>query len=422
LKISFINIVFFLFILCVSYFITAQGIVTSVNASDVNIREGPGLDKKIIDHLQKGEELILIDVRGDWYYVEYGENKNGWIFKDFIVSATPVVKNTQVIINTPVPVLPEEKIVFATNSGIKIINNDGTNLKDLTTVEGDNFPVWSPDGKRIVFINYREGRCLYIINRDGTGRKKIAENLSVMPYAEWAKIGKIMFFAVEFVENLYYTNIFTLIEGGMVKNISQKKDNSDSHPLMAPDNSLIAFCSRRDRNSEVYVMKPDGTNQRNLTVHPAEDIPGAWSKSSKSIVFTSNRDSDYKSLKVTPAPREIYLVKVETLQTINLTDNSGDDYNPVVSPDGNRILFLSHRDRINDYASIFVMKSTGKDVIEITDIKGDKSNISWAPGGSEFVFQLNQDGKNYIYIMNIKGKNKPFLLSEGFSPQWCPKQ
>lgn len=416
--------VLFLFILSMIYFITAQGIVTSVNASDVNIREGAGLDKNIIDQLQKGEELILIDVQGDWYYVEYRGNKRGWIFKDFIVSATPVVKNTPVMIITPVPQVREEKIVFATTSGLKIINKDGTNLKDLTTVEGDNFPVWSPDGKRIVFINYRQGRSLYIINRDGTGRKKITENLSVMPYVEWTKSGKTMFFGVEFAENLYYTNIFTLNEGGKVKNISQKKDNSDNHPLVAPDNSLIAFCSRRDRNGEVYVMKPDGTNQRNLTVHPAEDVPAFWSKSSKSIVFTSNRDSDYKTLKVTPSPREIYLVKVETMQVINLTNNSGDDYNPVVSPDGNKILFLSDRGngQRKDYAGIFVMKSTGKDVIKITDIKGDKSNIVWSPGGSEFLFQVNYGGTDYIYIMDTKGKDKPFLLSEGFSPQWCPKQ
>ncbi|MEQ8191664.1 MAG: SH3 domain-containing protein, partial [Candidatus Eremiobacterota bacterium] len=101
-----------LFLFSMIYFITAQGIVTSVNASDVNIRESAGLDKKIIDQLQKGEELILIDVQGDWYYVEYRGNKRGWIFKDFIVTATPVVKNTPVIINTPVPETGEEKILF----------------------------------------------------------------------------------------------------------------------------------------------------------------------------------------------------------------------------------------------------------------------------------------------------------------------
>ena len=68
------------------------------------------------------------------------------------------------------------------------------------------------------------------------------------------------------------------------------------------------------------------------------------------------------------------------------------------------------------------MKSTGKDVVEITDIDGDKSNISWSRDGSEILFQVNSGGTDYIYITDIKGKNKPFLLSEGFSPQWCQKQ
>jgi Tol biopolymer transport system component len=115
------------------------------------------------------------------------------------------VKNTPTVVNTPVPDISKEKIVFATASGLRIINDDGTNLQSLTDVEGDNFPVCSPDGKKIVFINYREGRNLYVINSDGKGRKKITENLSVLPYIEWLKNGKTMFFGVEFSENLYYT-------------------------------------------------------------------------------------------------------------------------------------------------------------------------------------------------------------------------
>ena len=45
-------------------------------------------------------------------------------------------------------------------------------------------------------------------------------------------------------------------------------------PLFAktPTTPKILFTSSRDGNSEVYVMNPDGSEQVNLTQHPASDF------------------------------------------------------------------------------------------------------------------------------------------------------
>jgi len=39
----------------------------------------------------------------------------------------------------------------------------------------------------------------------------------------------------------------------------------------------IAFQSDRDGNAEIYVMKPDGSGQTNLTDSPGADAGPAWS-------------------------------------------------------------------------------------------------------------------------------------------------
>lgn len=40
----------------------------------------------------------------------------------------------------------------------------------------------------------------------------------------------------------------------------------------APTTPKILFTSRRDGNLEVYMMNPDGSEQVNLTHHPAPDL------------------------------------------------------------------------------------------------------------------------------------------------------
>ena len=58
----------------------------------------------------------------------------------------------------------------------------------------------------------------------------------------------------------------------------------------APTTPKILFTSRRDGNLEVYMMNPDGSEQVNLTQHPALDLQAAWSPTGEQILFVSDRE------------------------------------------------------------------------------------------------------------------------------------
>ena len=45
----------------------------------------------------------------------------------------------------------------------------------------------------------------------------------------------------------------------------------------------------RDGNREVYMMNPDGSEQVNLTQHPAGDLGAVWSPTGEQILFVSDR-------------------------------------------------------------------------------------------------------------------------------------
>src|SRR4051794_11694809 len=54
--------------------------------------------------------------------------------------------------------------------GMSVMNPDGTDPHRLDSFNGDDQPVWSPDGRRIAFSSHRDGNFeIYVMSLDGTG-------------------------------------------------------------------------------------------------------------------------------------------------------------------------------------------------------------------------------------------------------------
>jgi dipeptidyl aminopeptidase/acylaminoacyl peptidase len=81
----------------------------------------------------------------------------------------------------------------------------------------------------------------------------------------------------------------------------------------------IAFVSNRDGNNEIYVMNGDGSGLTNLTDNPAddggEDYGPVWSPDGKRILFSSSRDGNL----------EIYMMNADGSDQTNLTNSPADD-------------------------------------------------------------------------------------------------
>ena len=153
-------------------------------------------------------------------------------------------------------------------------------------------------------------------------------------------------------------------------------------PAWSPDGRKLAFVSRRDGNSEIYVMNADGSGQENLTQHPASDSHPSWSRDGRKLAFVSRRDGN----------SEIYVMNADGSGLRNVTRTPSDDLGPAWSPDGRAIAFV-HRSRrsarrthrvtpCNNYETyLYVVNGDGSGLRRLTTHRAQLFNPSWSADG-----------------------------------------
>lgn len=242
--------------------------------------------------------------------------------------------------------------------------------------------------------------------------------------------------------------------------LSQQQNVAGEIPVALDEKLLtqtkIAFVSRRDGNSEVYIMNPDGTGQENLTNHPAEDHYPAWLPGGK-IKFESNRDQERKNYvmnirgEIIPPieepvnrPKTIRVPiedlrkmkplifsasKGKTFAIVSLDPESGKERvlskghslppGTALSPDGRRIVYdasgwTGHQ--------IHIMNVDGSGKKQLTNNPGSKGKPSWSPDGKMIVFHSRKGQTGEIYIMNADGSGQRRLTSGHYDnfPSWSP--
>lgn len=188
---------------------------------------------------------------------------------------------------------------------------------------------------------------------------------------------------------------------------------SDGDPSFSPDGSKIAFVSVRDGNPEIYVMNADGTNQKRLTSNTVIDQDPSWSPDGSKIIFVSFRDTS----------ADVFTMNPDGSSPVNLTKYpAGNETEPVFSPDGKKIAFRALRE---GGIEIYIMNDDGTEQTPLTDSSGIDTEPAFSPDGSKIVFRSDRDaGDREIYIMDADGSNEVNLthtpgvieLAPGFSP------
>ena len=250
------------------------------------------------------------------------------------------------------------------NAEIYVMDGDGKNQRRVTAHPNiDQYPTWSPDGRKIAFVSNRNGGNIQIWVIDGDGKNPIRLTDGVSDsYPDWSPDGKTIVYVASLVPEEH-----DLAPGGIVAMDADGKDKRllkirGGHPSWSPGGDRIVFISGNiGGDGQVYVMDADGRNPKQLT-----------------------RDAGHKRM-------------------------------PSWSPDGEHIAYVSkHR--------IWVMDSDGKNQRRLTNVNGDE-HPTWSPQSDAIAFHtMGRGGGRGIYSVDVtKGFVNPLQHAPGFwdqQPDW----
>lgn len=113
------------------------------------------------------------------------------------------------------------------------------------------------------------------------------------------------------------------LEGRILRRLTDTP-GYDAEGAYSPDGTLIAFCSDRDGDPDIYVMRSDGSQVRQLTNAPGYDGGPFISPDQRWIVFRSDRKR--------PEWLQLYVIGLDGQHETQLTDTQGVNWGPYWHP------------------------------------------------------------------------------------------
>lgn len=166
-------------------------------------------------------------------------------------------------------------------------------------------------------------------------------------------------------------------------------------PTWAPNGQQIAFIttmtglSAADTQTALIISNVDGTQTLTVTTaaQPTHlDYP-SWSPDGSRIAYTISQTST----------TDIYTIKPDGSQPVQVTSN-GTSTRPQWSPDGKRIGFVSPSTNAN---TIFTVLPDGTDPAPLVTSADGIQAFAWSPDGQRIAFS---DSKGQIHMMNLQDR------------------
>ena len=211
------------------------------------------------------------------------------------------------------------------------------------------------------------------------------------------------------------TEIFTIKTDGTSLNRITTNSYFDLYPAWSPDDSEIAFLSKREDDLDIYIMNSNGEDQRKLYDSGSHDADIDWR--GDTIVFTSRfnlwtiKDDGTSSTQIT------HLSNAGQWGTANLPLG---DYDPRLSFDGEKIVFerLENANCTHGGYNIFTVNVDGSEETRLTSTSYAQGLPQWSYSDdlvTYVVAAINDIGMYDIYVMNADGSN-----NHNITPSYFP--
>ena len=243
-------------------------------------------------------------------------------------------------------------VVLATGSQHRVSAPNWINLS----------PTWLPDSRALLYISSREGTpdvFQQAIAADGAARgapQRLTAGLGARTISLSGDGTRLAYDAVRNQSNLWTVDIPVT---GSVATAPTRQITSESQRIegfsLSHDGQWLAFDSNRSGNFDIYRVRIDSGEPIQVTTNPANDFDPSWSPDDGRLLFHSAR----------PAIREIYSIGIDGSDERKLTDAPFNLLMPDVSPDGRRIVAFAidgskSQETLQSYDVLYTQDAAGQ--------------------------------------------------------------
>jgi Tol biopolymer transport system component len=274
-------------------------------------------------------------------------------------------------------------------------NADGTEPKRLAARKAPSFfesVAWSPDGKTIAVTAGESiiGKVMTLVAIDaetGAERPITSETWLGIAGVTWLTDGSGLVIVAADRESRLSQIWQVSSADGTVRRLTNDLNSYGGVSLSRATDSLVTV--RYDQSSNIWVLPVGNQNPAPARNSPAIDVSrarqitsggvkyfgGAWTPDGNKIVYSTD---------VSGSP-DLWIMDHDGTNQKQLTSEAGSNFQPVVSPDGRYIVFVSDRGTGNRH-NIWRMDLDGSNPIQLT-----KVNFARYPA-------ITPDGKWVIYV------------------------
>jgi eukaryotic-like serine/threonine-protein kinase len=176
-------------------------------------------------------------------------------------------------------------------------------------------------------------------------------------------------------------------------NLTEGSASAETQPTYSPDGTQIAFRSSRNGGG-VFVMNSDGSQVTQLT---DTGFNPAWSPDGRELALADDNVWDYEGRNTFPSASRLWAVNVVTRTQRVITER--DAVQPNWSPHGQRIAFWGEQN--GGHRDIWTVAASGGAPTPVTDDEAIDWNPVWSPDGEYLYFLSNRGGEMNLWRVAI---------------------
>jgi TolB protein len=202
-------------------------------------------------------------------------------------------------------------------------------------------------------------------------------------------------------------------DGSGAKNLTNSP-GYDAESTISRDGKHIVFTSTRNGDLDIYTMDADGKHVKQLTHEIGYDGGPFWSYDGQWIVYraahpeTPDKIAEYKGLlaknMIRPSTLELWIMKADGSQKKQLTHLNAASFGPYFFPDGKRIIFSSNSGSKGGMGNfeLWAINFDGSDMERITYSDSFDGFPMFSSDGKKLVFASNRhnakQGETNLFI------------------------